>query len=74
MNPDQYVWENPSEYILGIMDDFFLDEVDCRDVVNQTVMEVLCQIRDTKDNPVLQLRPPTPDISPVKQFSSSPLG
>ena len=49
------------------------DEVDCRDVINQTIMEVLCEIRDSKENPVLQLRPITPDVSPVKQFSSSPL-
>lgn len=56
------------------MSSFLIDEVDTRDVINQTVMEVLCQIRDSKDNPVLQLSPMTPDISPVKQFSSSPLG
>lgn len=61
-------------HLPDVLESLQQDDVDTRDVINQSVMEVLCQIRDSKDNPVLQLRPITPDVSPVKQFSSSPLG
>ncbi|WAR13927.1 UBE4B-like protein [Mya arenaria] len=48
--------------------------VDKKEVINQTVMEVLFKIKDSDINPVLQLKPITPDISPIKQYGSSPMG
>jgi len=45
-----------------------------REVINQTVMEVLYNIRDSDSNPVLNLKSLTPDVSPMKNYASSPMG
>lgn len=53
---------------------FFTEPVDMKEVINQTVMEVLFKIKDSDSNPVLNLKPATPDVSPVKNYGSSPMG
>lgn len=59
----------------ALHDTLFLTEpVDMREVINQTVMEVLFKIKDSETNPVLNLKPVSPDVSPVKQYGSSPTG
>ncbi|XP_052213480.1 ubiquitin conjugation factor E4 B-like isoform X2 [Dreissena polymorpha] len=46
---------------------------DKKELINQTVMEVLLKIRDSQKNPVLDLKALTPDVSPIKQYGASPL-
>jgi len=51
----------------------FSGSIDYKDVVNQTLMEVLLKIRDSVDNPVLKLRaasPHKPGSSPKTYVNS----
>lgn len=50
------------------------EEVDMKDVINQTTMDVLFKIKKSDTNPVLNLKPVTPDVSPLKHYGSSPMG
>lgn len=69
--PDLYL----RAFFHALCDILFLTEpVDMREVINQTVMEVLFKIKDSDTNPVLNLKPISPDVSPMKQYGSSPTG
>ncbi|ESO98532.1 hypothetical protein LOTGIDRAFT_174217 [Lottia gigantea] len=46
--------------------------VNFRNVINQILMEVLMKIQDGSENPLLTLRPVTPVVSPMKNYSGSP--
>ncbi|XP_053378562.1 ubiquitin conjugation factor E4 B-like [Mercenaria mercenaria] len=50
------------------------EAVDTKEVINQTVMDVLFKIKESDTNPVLSLKPATPDVSPMKNYGTSPVG
>jgi hypothetical protein len=37
-------------------------------------MDVLFKIKQSDSNPVLDLKPATPDVSPMKNYGTSPMG
>lgn len=48
-------------------------DLDMKDIINQTLMEVLYKLKKSDSNPILTLKSITPDVSPMKQYGSSPM-
>ncbi|KAL4221583.1 Ubiquitin conjugation factor E4 B [Mactra antiquata] len=60
-------------YVPNVLEGIEEDAVDTRDVINQTIMEVLFKLKKSDNNPILNLKPVTPNVSPMKQYGSSPM-